>query len=134
MSCLLIQKYIGVSVDSYYFLVDSNAIMAVVTSVSLFNLFRNIKVPYNKYINAIASSMFGVLLIHANSDTMRQWLWNDFFVNRAHYDCAYYPLRYFGVVILVMSVCVIIDQIRIHTVEKFAFKYIDKFLAKRNLK
>lgn len=25
----------------------------------------------------IAQSCFGVLLIHANSDTMRQWLWKD---------------------------------------------------------
>lgn len=134
MICLLIQKYIGISVDSYYFLVDSNAVMAVMTSVSLFNLFRNIKIPYNKYINAIAFSMFGVLLIHANSDTMRQWLWNDFFANAAHYASSYYALRYFGIVILVMIVCVTIDQIRIHTIEKFTFKYIDKFLAKRNLK
>lgn len=26
---------------------------------------------------AIAASTFGVLLIHANSETMRNWLWKD---------------------------------------------------------
>ena len=30
-----------------------------------------------KLINTISASTFGVLLIHANSDFMRQWLWND---------------------------------------------------------
>ena len=31
----------------------------------------------NKFINAVSSTTFGVLLIHANSSTMRQWLWKD---------------------------------------------------------
>lgn len=40
-------------------------------------LFKNMNIKYNKVINFIASSTFGVLLIHANSNTMRQFLWKD---------------------------------------------------------
>ena len=55
----------------YWFLADSNKILAVVTSISLFLLFKNIKLKYNPVINLLAQSVFGVLLIHANSDAMR---------------------------------------------------------------
>lgn len=56
---------------------DSNKVLALVLGVSLFMWFKDIKVQQSKLINRIAESCFGVLLIHAHSDTMRQWLWKD---------------------------------------------------------
>ena len=56
----------------YWFLVDSNKILAVATSFSLFLLFKNIKLKYNPVINTLSQSVFGVLLLHANSYAMRQ--------------------------------------------------------------
>lgn len=43
-------------------------------AVFAFLMFKNIQIPYNKGINTVAASTFGVLLIHANSDAMRKWL------------------------------------------------------------
>lgn len=34
----------------------------------------------------IGGSTFGILLIHANSDTMRKWLWVDLRENANHYQ------------------------------------------------
>ena len=59
----------------YQYVIDSNAFLAVISSVLLFVGFKNIHLGQSKIINTIASSTFGVLLIHANSDTMRRWLW-----------------------------------------------------------
>lgn len=61
----------------FYFVADSNKFMALITAVCAFLLFKNLNMKYNPFINTIASSAFGVLLIHANSDAMRQWLWKD---------------------------------------------------------
>lgn len=83
---------------------------------------------HRKWINTIAASTFGVLLIHANSNTMRQWLWKDIV------DCSYSYYRtdaylYATIVVLVVFiVCIVIDYIRIHTIEKWTFKYIDRLI------
>ena len=73
--------YVSVILDKrvqYYFLSDSNALFAVLTSIALFSFFKNVKIRQSKFINAVASTTFGILMIHANSDAMRQWLWQDF--------------------------------------------------------
>lgn len=63
---------------SFYFLViDSNKPFAVTTAVALFLFFKNLKIGYSRVINTIAASAFEILLIHANSDAMRQWLRKD---------------------------------------------------------
>ena len=56
---------------------DCQGIMAIIVSICSFIWFKNIHMKYCRFINTIAASCFGVLLIHANSDTMRQWLWQD---------------------------------------------------------
>lgn len=61
----------------YFFISDSNKILALLTAICSFMWFKDMKIEYSKWINTIASSMFGVLLIHANSDTMRHWLWRE---------------------------------------------------------
>lgn len=58
----------------FHFVADSHHALAVITSVCLFMYFKDLKVKRNKFINTVAASSLGVLLIHANSDTMRRWL------------------------------------------------------------
>lgn len=62
---------------AYYFVADSNKILALLTALCSFMYFKNLNIGYNKLINTVAASAFGVLLIHANSDVMRKWLWQD---------------------------------------------------------
>lgn len=69
--------YSGRSEIAYFFVEDSNAILAIIVSVCAFMYFKSSNLKYNKWINSIGSTSFGVFLIHANSDTMRQWLWKD---------------------------------------------------------
>lgn len=65
----------------FFLVADSNHIMAVITSVCLFMYFKDLSIRNSRFINTVASCMFGVLLIHANSDTMRQWQWRDLLDN-----------------------------------------------------
>lgn len=55
----------------YLFISDSNKLLALTASVCSFMYFKDLKIQYLKFINAIGATTFGVFLIHANSDAMR---------------------------------------------------------------
>ena len=111
----VIGKDIGIS---YFFVTDSNKIMALATAVSAFLFFKNLNIRYSKSINTIAASTFGVLCIHANSDTMRQWLWNDCCNNVGMYESGSIVFHAIVCVGLIYVVCTIIDMLRIQVIEK----------------
>lgn len=118
---------------AYSYVADSNTLLAVTTAVSSFMFFKDIKMKHHKWINTIAASTFGVLLIHANSDTMRQWLWKDTLHNAERYYSSEACLYAVIAVLCVFFICIMIDYVRIHTAERWTFKLIDKYLAKHNL-
>lgn len=118
---------------SYRLVSDSNSILALLVSVTTFMYFKNIKIPHSKFINAVGSTTFGVLLIHANSDSMRQWLWRDIVDCIGHTTDTYYFLYAPIAVLCIFAVCSIIDYVRIKTVEKWFFSCIDKKSLNKNL-
>lgn len=103
-------KSIGIS---YFFVSDSNKVLALTTGVFAFLFFKNLKIGYSKVINTIAASTFGVLLIHANNNTMRQWLWQDVFNNVGAYESGNVVIHAVGSVVLIYIVCIVIDICRI---------------------
>lgn len=109
--------HIGSSVSPYYMISDSQQPLALFIAVSTFLWFKNLKIKNSKIINTIAASSFGVLLIHANSDTMRNWLWKDTIDCVGHYDIPYYWIYAIGCVLLIYIICTAIDYIRIKTIE-----------------
>jgi len=88
-------------------------------------LFKNIPIRQNKFINYLAASTFGVLLIHANGRIMVNWLWNVAFKNPTFYGKTILPLHLLVAVISVYSVCIIIDKARIKFLEKPLFTRLD---------
>lgn len=132
--------WLGLKIDkqmAYYFVSDSNTFLAVCMGVSSFLFFRNLKMKQSKMINMIASSTFGVFLIHANSDTMRKWLWQTVLdVKGIYYESTFTVVIYavFSVFVIFI-ICVIVDQIRISTIEKVvldrADRGIHRFMLKR---
>ncbi len=103
--------------NPYFFVADSNKPLALAFSVSAFLYFKNLKF-YSKFINTVALSAFGVLLIHAHSDAMRQWLWRDLCNNVTWIDSPYCLLHIFGVCIIVYIVCSAIDYLRLRYLEQ----------------
>lgn len=109
---------------TYHFVYGVNKIMAVSTSVTAFLFFKNIKMKYNAVINRIATSVFGVLMIHSNSDAMRNLLWKDTLRNCTMYYSQWWFIHALLSVISVFAVCCLIDQIRIIVIEKPLWKYL----------
>lgn len=112
-----------------YFLNDSNKILAVWLAFSAFMFFKNVKLPYSKVINAFGASTFGVLLIHANSNSMRKWLWKDGLDNVGAYSLGKLLLVHsIGSVLGIFLICSLIDMCRIRFVEKPLERIIDRHI------
>lgn len=114
----------------YKWVIDCNAIFAVIASVSLFWYFKHLNVPQSKIINAIASATFGIYLLHSSGASMRQWLWQDMFRNVEWYSSQYLLIHAFGSVIIIFVIGIILDRIRVYVFEKPTFKIIDRYLLK----
>ena len=107
----------------YFFISDSNRILALVCGITSFLFFKSIKIPYNKTINLISASTFGVLCIHANSAAMRWWLWVDVLDNVGNYDMCF--IHSILSVLVIYIVCTAIDIVRINLIEKPFMKWFD---------
>lgn len=111
---------------SYYLLSDSNKILAVCCGLSWFLFFKNLNIGTIKFINLVGASTFGVLLIHANSDAMRRWLWKDVVKTHEQFASSYGVLLCLASVIIIFAICTVIDLLRIKFIEKPFFKLWDK--------
>lgn len=122
---------VGVYLGKYthYFVGEVNRFLALGIAISTFMTFKNLKMKHVKLINTISASTFGVLLIHANSGYMRQWLWNDTLnVKSLLYSdyCVSYSLI---IIFAVFFSCSIIDIVRKNTFEKIL---VNKWLNRLN--
>lgn len=109
-----------------YWLSDSNRPMAIITSVYSFMWFKDLKIKYSPLINAVGSCTFGVLLIHANSGTMRRWLWQNLLNNVGYYSSDTMILHFIFSVTMVFIVCTVIDFLRQITIEKYVMAFIGR--------
>lgn len=108
--------------DEYYFFVhDSHKILALTTSVFLFLTFLNLKLKPSVFINRIASSTFGILLIHTNSGAMRRFLWQDLFDVREAFEQGNIVGHAVLAVVTVFAAACLIDWGRIRWVERPLF-------------
>lgn len=109
----------------YKFLNDSNKLLAVATAFCSFMFFKNLRIPYNKFINMVASASFGVLLIHANSYAMRHWLWGSTLKNTVVYHTPWCYIHFVCSVLGIYIICTGIDLLRIYFIEKPFFRFYD---------
>ena len=125
---ILVVDFIGYKIgfrSFYHMVANEHKFLALTCSFSMFMLFKNIKIKQNQVINTIAASTFGVLMIHANSDAMRTFLWQDLLRNTSYYNSPFLVVHAVVSVLLVYIVCVLIDQARIRFLEKPLFRFIE---------
>ncbi len=128
---VLVVDFIGSKLgffQTYYMVSDSHKLFALILGVCAFVFFKNLKMPNSRLINAVSSTTFGVLLIHANSDAMRKWLWQDLLNVPGMYE---QPLgtvivHAFACMIGVFIVCAAMDYLRILFLEKPLFRWLSR--------
>lgn len=123
----------GKKLPIYYFVNNANKILAILLAISMFLLFKNINIKYNKIINTISLATFGVLLIHANSDAMRYFIWNLCFkVSEQYYSNMLIVHALFTVGIIYIA-CTSIELLRIKYLEKPVMNFINKNSKCKNI-
>lgn len=123
---LWINVELGKNRFPYWLVSESNAILALAVGISSFMFFKNLRIPNNCFINAVGATTFGVFLIHANSDVMRQWLWNDIVDCVGHYNAPHYIIYTILSVLSIFVLCSLLDWIRIQTLEKYVLEQYDR--------
>lgn len=101
---------------------DESSILNLIGGYSLFLFFNSIQIPTNKIINYIAKTTFGILLIH-DHNFFRAPLWNRIVNAPDWYYDNYFVFDILITVILIFVICMIIDLIRIHLLERPIFKW-----------
>lgn len=125
--CLVFMRsQIGGWIESYFFVSDSHKLLALVVSVFAFLWFKNLQIKNNRVINYIASTTFGVLLIHANSDAIRIFLWNDLLDVPSWFYLPGWKLVLYAIICpaVILIVGALIDTIRIYMLERPLFNWI----------
>ena len=113
---------------SYYFMIDSSKILAFFVSIGVFLLFKNLPMKHSHFINVVAKTTFGVLLIHAHSDAMRTLLWKHLadVPSMLHASTSALILHAMIWAPLVFIVCSALDYLRIRYLEPPVMNWIYK--------
>lgn len=106
-------KFPNISIINYFLKIngDEFGLINIISGYMLFFTFNNIKMNYHKYINIIAKSTFGVLLIH-DHNYFRPAVWFNVVKVQNWLDSSYYIFYFCAYVLIIFSVCVLIDKCR----------------------
>lgn len=118
IASVMILRTAGIISHKFWFVYDSNSPLAVCTGVTAFMFFKNLKIKPSRFINTVASTTFGVLLIHAHSAAMRKWLWSDTLHNTSFFGTPMGWVHPIVCVLAVFAVCSLIDYLRGRFLEK----------------
>ena len=103
----------------------------VMTSITFFIWFSNLKIKYNSLIGFISSSLFSVYLLHIGS------LWKLFFRILFNNEHTYYTKLMFPQMILcsvtIFIGAILIDKVRIYLIEKNVLKFYQKIKKKTDV-
>lgn len=92
--------------------------LLLIASVSVFCVFANLDIGYNKVINFFARSTFAVLLIH-DDPLVRGVIWSRIFNNASYGESKYLLLHMVFAVIITYMFCVLVDNIYRYTIKKW---------------
>lgn len=127
VTCLFLSEKLDKQL-AYRFVSDSNTFLAFAVGFCSFMFFKDLNIKQSKVINTIGGSTFGVLCIHANSNTMRNWLWSTVLNVKEAYAFPYGKLALFSAVsvLAVFVICCIIEVLRQRVVERKVLSCIEK--------
>ena len=125
VAIMLVYKYFVCFYDIGMIRLDcfSNAsVISIGFAVGAFCIFNGINLKTNKFINEISLCMFGIYLIHDN-DYIRPFLWNYIIKGYNYQNSPYLILHMVTSGVIVFTVCLIIEFIRMKTIHKLWLKY-----------
>lgn len=118
------------NIHPYYFVSDSNAILAFITGLSLFMYFKSIHIRKSIFINILGACSFGVLLFHTTSG-MRYVLFERLLkipdVLYGNQGIALTIVYSIAFVLIIYAIGSCVDLLRMFLFEKPIFKVLQKY-------
>lgn len=105
----------------------------LIISVAFLMAFSKLNVKNNHITNAVASTTFGIYLIH-DSNYVRPFLWIDLFKNAEYQNSTALCLHCLTVLLVVFVGCSVIDYVRIKVLEKPYMRCVNKILTKTEMR
>ena len=117
-------------ITPYYFVMDSNAILAFITGLSLFMYFKSIHIKQSKFINVLAACSFGVLLFHTSFGMRYVLLEKVLRIPDILYGLGKWWILFCSIlfVIAIYAIGTCVDILRMMLLEKPIFKALEKYL------
>lgn len=106
---------------NFYFIGEEYNLFALCIGVGFFIYFLRTNIQYHRWINGLASTTFGIYLIH-DSNLFRTYLWRHVFSNADFYHSVWLPVHAISAVLLVFFCGALIDWIRTQLFEKTMMK------------
>lgn len=120
---LLSLKY-NFFINKVFYFCDEKSIFLLIISISLLLYFKDFNLKYNKYINYIGATTFGIYLMHDNN-YVRHFLWQNIFQNYIYYNTNFLVLHAIISILMVFVFCSFIDFLRLKFIEKPLFRYLN---------
>lgn len=112
-----------------YFDIKDYGIFQLLIAIGLFYFFKNINIKYKWYINVIASTTFGIYLIHDNALIINE-IWNGLFKTYQYYNSLLLPIYAVIIVFSVFIFGMIIDNLRILFIERPLMSYLTPIIKR----
>lgn len=108
----------GKHFNNWFYWGRENTLPVLALSITFFLIFSRVRMPCIVWINAIASTMLGVYLIHDNG-FVRSFLWKHLLRVGEHFSQPNFILWSIVVISMVFVVCAALEWLRIVLFQKF---------------
>lgn len=108
----------NISFNHPLYFIKERSIFIIIISISLFILFKQMKITKSEFINLLASTTFGIYLIHDNY-LIRSFIWNDLLKVTQYFNSNLIYIMSILSILLVFFICSLIELLR-----RFLFKLI----------
>lgn len=117
----------------FYFTQNDYGFFQLLLGIGLFIIFLKVKITYRPWINAVASTTFGIYLLHDNKLFLHN-MWDNVLATYQYYDSILLPLYAILVVALIFVIGMIVDYVRLAFIEKPVMKAITPSLERIQLR
>ena len=107
----------------FYFTQNDYGFFQLLLGIGLFTIFLKAKITYRPWINVVASTTFGIYLLHDNRLFLHH-MWDNVLATYQYYDSILLPLYAIFVVALIFVVGMTVDYVRLAFIEKPVMKAI----------
>ena len=113
----------------FYFTKNDYGLFQLPLGIGLFILFLKAKIVYRPWINTVASTTFGIYLLHDNRVFLHH-MWDNILATYQYYDSIVLPLYAILIVALIFVIGMTVDYVRLAFIEKPVMKVITPSLER----